>query len=67
MRWVALRTQAECIVQGVQAYDAEGCPENLSLYVEAGLGHSESVAMDNAVRTWLDKHLMVRKDFVTSC
>jgi len=42
----------------VQAYDAAGCPENLQLYVEAGLGHSECPAMDAAVRQWLDRHLL---------
>ena len=50
--------QLTACLLAAQAYDAAGCPEKLQLYVEAGLGHSESLAMDAAVRQWLDKHLL---------
>ncbi len=50
--------QLTACLLAAQAYDVAGCPENLQLYVEAGLGHSESPAMDAAVRQWLDTHLL---------
>ncbi len=59
-----------CPMQGVsealrpaqQAYAAAGAASNLQLYVEPGVGHQETSGMQQAVRAFFDRHLLVAQD-----
>lgn len=44
--------------EGLQAYEELGAGDKLELFVQEGQGHAPSPALDAAIATFLDKHLL---------